>query len=63
MLWEEIARHFIGRTLWKRRRYYKILRPKLKEEAIKEKLWTANKEKRLIDIRKEKGIAWNNFGR
>ena len=63
LLQEEIARHFIGRILQECSRYYKILRPKPKEEAVKEKLQTANKEKRLIDIYKKKGIAQNNLRR
>ena len=63
LLQEEIARYFINRTLQKYRRCYKILRPKPKEKAVKEKPWTANKEKRLIDIHKKKGIVWNNFRR
>ena len=63
LLQEEITRHFIGRTLQEYSRYYKILRPKPKEEAVKEKIWTANKEKRLIDIYKKKGIVQNDLGR
>ena len=63
LLQEEIAKHFIDRTLQEYRRYYKILRPKPKEKAVKEKLWTANKEKRLVDICEEKGIAQNNLRR
>lgn len=61
--WEEIAGHFIGRTLWECRRCYKILRPKPKEEAAKEKPWTADAEKRLVDMREKKGMAWNDLGR
>jgi len=60
--WEEIAGHFIGRTLWEYRRCYKILRPKPKK-AAKEKLQTADKEKHLIDICKKKDMAWNDLRR
>ena len=57
LLWEEIAGHFIGRTLQEYRRCYKILRPKPKEEAVKEKPQTANEEKCLMDMREEKGMV------